>query len=53
MILSGSTSSNTLIQKYLSGSLVNTDDLNIEYGSGDVLQSGSIKWNNFIFKYFT
>ena len=48
MILSGSTSSNTLIQKYLSGSLVNTDDLNIEYGSGDVLQSGSIKWNNFV-----
>ena len=48
MILSGSTSSNTLIQKYLSGSLVNTDDLNIEYGSGDSLESGSIKWNNFV-----
>ena len=48
MILSGSTSSNNLIQKYLSGSLVNTDDLNIEYGSGDVLESGSIKWNNFV-----
>ena len=48
MILSGSTSSNTLIQKYLSGSLVNTDDLNIEYGNGVGLESGSIKWNNFV-----
>jgi hypothetical protein len=48
MILSGSTSSNTLVQKYLSGSLVNTDDLNIEYGNGNVLESGSIKWNNFV-----
>ena len=48
MILSGSTSSNSLIQKYLSGSLVNTDDLNIEYGNGDVLESGSIIWNNFV-----
>jgi hypothetical protein len=48
MILSGSTSSNNLIQKYLSGSLVNTDDLNIEYGNGDLLESGSIKWNNFV-----
>jgi hypothetical protein len=48
MILSGSTSSNSLIQKYLSGSLVNTDDLNIEYGNGSVLESGSIIWNNFV-----
>jgi hypothetical protein len=48
MILSGSTSSNNLIQKYLSGSLVNTSDLNIEYGIGDVLESGSIHWNNFV-----
>jgi hypothetical protein len=48
MILSGSTSSNSLIQKYLSGSLVNTDDLNIEYGNGGVLESGSIIWNNFV-----
>jgi hypothetical protein len=46
MILSGSTSSNNLIQKYLSGSLVNTSDLNIEYGIGDVLESGSIQWKN-------
>jgi hypothetical protein len=48
MILSGSTSSNNLIQKYLSGSLVNTSDLNIEYGNGEVLESGSIYWNNFV-----
>lgn len=48
LILSSSTSSNTLIQKYLSGSLVNTNDLNIEYGNGSTLVSGSIVWNNFV-----
>ena len=48
LILSSSTSSNTLIQKYLSGSLVNTDDLNIEYGNGSTLVSGSIVWDNFV-----
>ena len=48
LILSGSTSSNTFIQKYLSGSLINTDDLNIQYTNGSTLVSGSILWDNFV-----
>jgi len=43
LILSGSTSSTQLINKYLSGSLVNTEDLNIEYAT-----TSSYLWENFV-----
>ena len=42
LILSGSTTSNQLIQTYLSSSLVDTSNLNIEYVSGS-----TYLWNNF------
>jgi len=43
LILSGSTSSTQLINKYLSGSLINTEDLNIEYST-----TSSYLWENFV-----
>ena len=43
LILSGSTSSTELISTYLSSSLMNTDELNIEYVSGS-----EYIWNNFV-----
>jgi hypothetical protein len=43
LILSGSTSSTELISTYLSSSLINTDELNIEYVSGS-----NYIWNNFV-----
>jgi hypothetical protein len=43
LILSGSTSSTKLITKYLSGSLMDTTDLNIEYSSGS-----TYLWENFV-----
>ncbi len=43
LILSGSTSSTQLISTYLTSSLVNTEDLNIEYVSGS-----KYLWNNFV-----
>jgi hypothetical protein len=48
LILSGSTSSNELIATYINGSAIDTTDLNIQYGSGSVLQSEAIIWNNFV-----
>jgi hypothetical protein len=43
LILSGSTSSNQLITQYLSSSIIDTTDLNIEYASGS-----TYVWNNFV-----
>ena len=43
IILSGSTSSNELITTYLSSSIIDTTDLNIEYVSGS-----TYIWNNFV-----
>jgi hypothetical protein len=43
LILSGSASSTELISTYLSSSLMNTDELNIEYVSGS-----DYIWNNFV-----
>ena len=43
LILSGSTSSANLVNKYLSGSLMDTTDLNIEYTSGSIYL-----WENFV-----
>ena len=43
MILSGSTSSNELVTTYLSSSIINMDDLNIEYVSGS-----TYLWQNFV-----
>ena len=43
LILSGSTTSNQLVQTYLSSSLNNTDELNIDYVSGS-----TYLWNNFV-----
>jgi hypothetical protein len=43
LILSGSTSSTELISTYLSSSLMNTDELNIEYASGS-----NYIWDNFV-----
>jgi len=44
LILSSSVSSSTnLISEFLSGSLINTDDLNIEYVTGS-----TYAWNNFV-----
>ncbi len=43
LILSGSTSSNQLVSTYLSSSLVDTSDLNIEYASGS-----TYLWSNFV-----
>ena len=43
LILSGSTSSTELVATYLSSSLMNTDELNIEYVSGS-----DYIWNNFV-----
>ena len=43
LILSGSTTSNQLVSTYLSSSLNNTDELNIEYVSGS-----TYLWNNFV-----
>ena len=43
LILSGSTSSTQLVNKYLSGSLINTEELNIEYVSGS-----EYLWENFV-----
>lgn len=49
LILSGSVSSSTqLVSTYLSSSLVNTDDLNIEYYSGLNNLTGSLIWDNFV-----
>lgn len=42
IILSGSTTSNDLVSLYLSSSLANTDELNIEYSSGS-----TYLWENF------
>jgi hypothetical protein len=43
MILSGSTSSNQLVTTYLSSSIMNMEDLNIDYVSGS-----TYLWNNFV-----
>jgi hypothetical protein len=43
LILSGSTSSNQLVTTYLSSSLIDTTELNIEYVSGS-----TYVWNNFV-----
>lgn len=43
MILSGSTSSNQLVTTYLSSSIINMDELNIEYVSGS-----TYLWENFV-----
>ena len=43
LILSGSTSSNELITTYLSSSIIDTTELNIEYVSGS-----TYAWNNFV-----
>ena len=43
LILSGSTTSNQLVSTYLSSSLNNTDELNIDYVSGS-----TYLWNNFV-----
>ena len=43
LILSGSTSSTELVTTYLSSSIMNMDDLNIEYVSGS-----TYLWNNFV-----
>ena len=43
IILSGSTTSNQLVSTYLSSSLINTDELNIEYASGS-----TYLWSNFV-----
>lgn len=46
LILNGP-SSNELVGTYLSSSLINTDDLNIEYYKGTNYLTGSIVWENF------
>jgi len=43
LILSGSTSSAQLVSTYLTSSLINTDELNVEYASGS-----DYLWNNFV-----
>jgi len=49
LILSASVSSSSqLISNYLSSSLINTDELNIEYYSGSNYLTGSIVWENFV-----
>jgi len=49
LILSASTSSSAnLISTYLSSSLINTDELNIEYYSGSNYLTGSLVWDNFV-----
>jgi hypothetical protein len=49
LILSSSVSaSTTLVANYLSSSLVDTDDLNIEYYKGENYLTGSIQWKNFV-----
>jgi hypothetical protein len=49
LILDASTSSSSnLISTYLSSSLINTDDLNIEYYSGSNYLTGSLVWENFV-----
>jgi len=48
-ILLDSTNSNDLIKQYLSGSIIDTEDLNIEYASGDIESgSGTLLWENFV-----
>ena len=49
LILSASVSSSSkLISTYLSSSIINTDDLGIEYYSGENYLTGSILWENFV-----
>ena len=49
LILSASAvSSANLVSTYLSSSLINTDELNIEYYSGSNYLTGSLQWENFV-----
>ncbi len=49
LILSASAvSSANLVSTYLSSSLINTDELNIEYYSGSNYLTGSLEWKNFV-----
>jgi hypothetical protein len=49
LILSSSVSaSSTLVTNYLSSSLLDTDNLNIQYYSGSNYLTGSIVWDNFV-----
>ncbi len=49
LILSASAvSSANLVSTYLSSSLINTDELNIEYYSGSNYLTGSLQWKNFV-----
>jgi len=49
LILSASVSSSSeLIQSYLSSSVFDTSNLNVEYVSGSDINAGSILWENFV-----
>jgi hypothetical protein len=49
LILSGSTSSAQLVNKYLSSSLIDTEDLNIQFTNGFIVgEPASYLWENFV-----